>query len=242
MQAWGTVLALPLSLGALIFTGLLLRHEMRARREERLQATAAQARLVRAARDFTFAAGDDGTIEAQRKVFNHSDKPVFDVRFEMFFENGRAEHLDPAREDVIEPEGERTFIIRMTTDDTSDADIDDFVPVSAALAFMDAQGKEWHRLDNDSGPQPYQGWIFRDLRLMKLLVDYLEIRVWLSRATDPASIAFTQFKLKLWRKIWKRDAKYSVLPLIPGELHYFPPGVETRSPTETQSSPPANES
>src|SRR4051794_31199066 len=46
MQGWGTVLSVPLSLFAVMFTGLLLRHEIRVRREERDDADAAQARLV----------------------------------------------------------------------------------------------------------------------------------------------------------------------------------------------------
>jgi len=46
MQGWGTILSVPLSTAALIFTAILLRHEMQARRNDREEAEAAQANLV----------------------------------------------------------------------------------------------------------------------------------------------------------------------------------------------------
>jgi len=46
MQGWGTVLGLLVSSGALVFTGLLLRHETKIRRDEKADRERSQARLV----------------------------------------------------------------------------------------------------------------------------------------------------------------------------------------------------
>ncbi|MGC4857308.1 hypothetical protein ACLQ24_29070 [Micromonospora sp. DT4] len=46
MQAWGSVVGLVMSTFAVIFTGLLFRHEIRVRREEQRDGEAAQARLI----------------------------------------------------------------------------------------------------------------------------------------------------------------------------------------------------
>lgn len=46
MQAWGSLLGVGVSTLAVIITGLLLRHEMRARRDDKEDAEVAQARLV----------------------------------------------------------------------------------------------------------------------------------------------------------------------------------------------------
>jgi hypothetical protein len=46
MQGWGTVLGMLVSSGALVFTGLLLRHETRIRRDEQADGERSQARLI----------------------------------------------------------------------------------------------------------------------------------------------------------------------------------------------------
>jgi hypothetical protein len=46
MQGWGSILSLVVSTGALVFTGWLLRHEIRVRREEKADTDASLARLV----------------------------------------------------------------------------------------------------------------------------------------------------------------------------------------------------
>jgi H+/gluconate symporter-like permease len=45
MQGWGSLLAVITSLVAIIFTALLLRHEVRARRQDQAEMMAGQARL-----------------------------------------------------------------------------------------------------------------------------------------------------------------------------------------------------
>jgi len=87
MQGWGSVLSLPLSLGALIFTGWLLRHEIRIRREEKADADAAQARLVVAEVTGPEMSGTDPDtghlvgpmVGVKWRIKNHSQAPIFDA-------------------------------------------------------------------------------------------------------------------------------------------------------------------
>ncbi|MEU7610111.1 hypothetical protein [Micromonospora sp. NPDC049204] len=87
MQAWGSLAGLVMSTAAVIFTGLLFRHEIRVRRDEQRDSEAAQARLVVAQIAGLEMAGTDketgypvGTmVGVHWRVKNHSQAPIFDA-------------------------------------------------------------------------------------------------------------------------------------------------------------------
>ncbi|MET8147601.1 hypothetical protein ACIBSW_06710 [Actinoplanes sp. NPDC049668] len=92
MQGWGNILSLVVSTGALVFTGWLLRHEIRVRREDQEDQAGAQARLVvgriinlsRATKD-DISEPDSGPFRGIGwSVENHSDSLIMDVSIRIF--------------------------------------------------------------------------------------------------------------------------------------------------------------
>lgn len=83
MQAWGSLLGVGVSTLAVIITGLLLRHEMHARREEKEDVDAAQARLVATGlRNPEY--GGDGHVETvQLALRNYSNAPIYELYMEL---------------------------------------------------------------------------------------------------------------------------------------------------------------
>ncbi|MBG6066356.1 hypothetical protein [Micromonospora ureilytica] len=95
MQGWGSILGLLVSTGALIFTGLLLRHEIAVRREEKADDQAAQARLIIPRLHGAEFKGEQGRALTAVKwvVQNHSEAPVMAVLVRVYpkgaFDRGR---------------------------------------------------------------------------------------------------------------------------------------------------------
>jgi len=86
MQGWGSIAGLMMSTLAVAFTGLLLRHEIRVRREERRDLEAAQARLILPTLlDFSDeiepSSGEFRSIRWE--VVNHSATPILALRAEL---------------------------------------------------------------------------------------------------------------------------------------------------------------
>ncbi|MFD6265527.1 hypothetical protein ACFWFK_30890, partial [Micromonospora chalcea] len=82
MQAWGSLAGLVMSTAAVVFTGLLFRHEIRVRREESRDAAAAQARLVvvHIAGMQMAESGEVGPmVGVCWRIKNHSQSPIFDA-------------------------------------------------------------------------------------------------------------------------------------------------------------------
>lgn len=78
MQAWGSVVGLVMSTAAVIFTGLLFRHEIRVRRDESRDAEAAQARLI--VGEIMYPFGPAGQYDGVSwVVHNHSSAPIFSL-------------------------------------------------------------------------------------------------------------------------------------------------------------------
>ncbi|MFG1872285.1 hypothetical protein [Micromonospora arborensis] len=78
MQAWGSLLGVAVSTLAVLITGALLRHEMRARREDKEDADAAQARLI--VTDVTALARGSGPVDtAVITVTNHSAAAIVEA-------------------------------------------------------------------------------------------------------------------------------------------------------------------
>ncbi|MFF3867090.1 hypothetical protein [Micromonospora sp. NPDC001898] len=145
MQGWGSILSLAVSTGALVFTGWLLRHEIRVRREEKADADAAQARLVVAR-----IVGEErsGThpeighltgpmIGIRWRIRNHSQAPIFDVFVSI------NEWRDDLWGDVVEGEASGTA----KCDPPLPFDSYPFDPREAIIEveFTDAAGLRWRR-------------------------------------------------------------------------------------------------
>ncbi|MFF5181759.1 hypothetical protein ACFY2Q_27335 [Micromonospora sp. NPDC000316] len=81
MQAWGSLAGLVMSTAAVIFTGLLFRHEIRVRRDEQRDNEATQARLV-VARPVTVKRNGerpDEITHVECLISNYSNMPVFNL-------------------------------------------------------------------------------------------------------------------------------------------------------------------
>lgn len=147
MQAWGSVLSLVMSTVAVIFTGWLLRHEIKVRRVERVDTEAAQARLVVGSvsdcRGQYPGQGVTGPVtEADWQVKNYSGAPIFDLRVQI--ESG----IDDRRGQVIESEA--TGTVKCDPPLTVDQGMM-FDPreVLMKIEFTDAAGLRWTRLVGD---------------------------------------------------------------------------------------------
>lgn len=146
MQAWGSIAGLVMSTAAVLFTGLLFRHEIRVRREERRDNEAAQARLIIATIAEVVKEGGR-VVGAELTVVNHSDAPVFDVY--LYVTNWQLEHKGMFKGsssrpiEILQP-GE-TGYGRVVFDQS-------WLPprarrsyMWAAVSFFDAAGLNWDR-------------------------------------------------------------------------------------------------
>jgi hypothetical protein len=163
MQGWGNVLGVILSAIAVIFTGLLFRHERNVRREEKEDADAAQARLVmgkiirlsRGMEDDVTEPSVGPAIAAVWQVRNYSSMPVFNLevwvggRFDaepnVFFLN--SEETYDVVEDRLVGSVESTEPIQEKS--WGDFDLSDY---DISIAFTDANGLMWTRV-NVNSPQ-----------------------------------------------------------------------------------------
>ncbi|NES31746.1 hypothetical protein GCE86_02825 [Micromonospora terminaliae] len=149
MQAWGSLAGLLMSTVAVLFTGLLFRHEVRVRREERRDAEAAQARLVLAVRTGPEPAGSRATVPPSRvgyRVLNFSGAPVLDVLIRYVWAGGSVGPTHHLPVLVGEEQGE----LRVP------ADLDPHVTEALAdfsaieIIFTDASGQKWQRVDRSA--------------------------------------------------------------------------------------------
>ncbi len=93
MQAWGSIAAALMGALAVVVTGLLLRHEMNARREEREEQRIAPARLVISSTGYLRSrtkAHDEGYGKYEHvvervgwKIVNYGSSPIFDIEVSM---------------------------------------------------------------------------------------------------------------------------------------------------------------
>lgn len=146
MQAWGSLAGLVMSTAAVIFTGLLFRHEIRVRRDEQRDNEAAQARLVIGA--VTEAVTVDGLVVGARwLIVNHSNAPVFDVHVSVLNRHGEGRPLVEGDSDksieILQPgqseKGSVTFIYHWP-EELVDRD-----QMWIAVFYLDASGIQWSR-------------------------------------------------------------------------------------------------
>ncbi|WP_144420152.1 hypothetical protein [Micromonospora haikouensis] len=151
MQAWGSLAGLVMSTFAVIFTGLLFRHEIRVRREERRDNEAAQARLI-VTRCVGLSYKDEDGIRfvesVHFEVLNFSGLPIlypmlfartggYGCRSSAYVEQVVTDRL------VGEMVPKRPFPARIKGGGQLDAGY-----VSTEIYFTDANGLSWQRKDN----------------------------------------------------------------------------------------------
>jgi hypothetical protein len=168
MQGWGAVISLPLSLLAVLFTGRLLRHEIRARREERADLESRQARLVRVQIDRDL---DKNAATYSFIVHNLSPASIYDVRvFRVSQGQYAAEGDGPLVRELRSGDQVSTSLGPRWFDNGTR-----LVPLSplAGIQFDDADGRAWIRYE-DEQPRRWTGpGLFSHESTRELVVDYL---------------------------------------------------------------------
>ncbi|MEU2665218.1 hypothetical protein [Micromonospora sp. NPDC007220] len=180
MQAWGSLAGLVMSTLAVIVTGLLLRHEIRVRREDKRASEAAQARLVIPVLTL------DGPSEyeavrvygpsnpASVTLTNHSAAPIFDVRVDVVWD--RARRWSGSRRYSIETVtsgGIRRFtVVEKTVAVDYELPADGASSGQARIRFTDAAGLAWERvgLQPPARYTPSESPMGRAFRLLPWLV------------------------------------------------------------------------
>jgi len=163
MQAWGSIAAVLTSTIAIVITGLLLRHEVRARREEQGEARQSQARLV-----VVENAQRRGKYFFHRaKVFNHSAGPIYHVTISLpelpdpdnppppggWPDPNAPPHGGEPEEVLMSGEGEAGYHAHLPPGQSAIVSVfenrpEDFLRWSVMfdayfVAFVDAQGRRW---------------------------------------------------------------------------------------------------
>lgn len=147
MQAWGSLAGLVMSTFAVIFTGLLFRHEIRVRREEQRDSEAAQARLVLT----TFMGLGRGSSKdsmytvAKVRVNNFSDVPVLDVRVCHTSLNG--ELTIPEKMPVLAGEVNLDLWLREPLPGLDGELV--AKDVTTQISFTDVNGHRWNRVGSE---------------------------------------------------------------------------------------------
>ncbi|WP_328651310.1 hypothetical protein OG598_24915 [Micromonospora sp. NBC_00330] len=188
MQAWGSLAGLVMSTAAVIFTGLLFRHEIRVRREEQRDGEAAQARLIVCGVAELDVRGDE-VRGAFWYVANHSSAPIFDLKAWIVANYAATGVIFEGDEElqtlhVLEPG--QTHRGRLNFLDTYSAETVGLDHVACAAEFYDGFGLQWRR-EGGLPPERIVEFDDKEQSLLSLTWSYLWV------LSDP-------FKL-LWGKV-----------------------------------------
>jgi hypothetical protein len=153
MQGWGSVLGVLVSGLAVLITGMLLRHEMKARREEKAEQEAAQARLIVVALES--AEGDEETISAHWTVVNHSQAPIYDLTTNLRYRGATARGAKPRHLPYLPPE--KTVTIDLPPSDPP-VHKDMLGLFELTAGYTDAAGVRWRRVDTRQ-PEKHNGFL-----------------------------------------------------------------------------------
>ncbi|WP_431905570.1 hypothetical protein [Micromonospora carbonacea] len=151
MQAWGSLAGLVMSTAAVIFTGLLFRHEIRVRREEQRDNEAAQARLVvthpvRFSRNSLEKGRQWALTHAYGTIDNYSGAPVLNVAVRVI-KQGEAVGIEDAKFPVLADNVQwGVELVKPIDRGKEDPLPEDHLP---EIEFTDAGGLRWKRLGND---------------------------------------------------------------------------------------------
>jgi hypothetical protein len=151
MQGWGSIAGLVMSTLAVLLTGLLFRHEIRVRREERQDSEAAQARLVlplllHFSNQAESGSGEYESIEWE--VTNHSPAPILALAVELRLREYLSavvstENIIP----VVSGRFEGSF--RFEGPFWNSFGQHPSKIFSLAIQFTDADGRDWVRVDHE---------------------------------------------------------------------------------------------
>ncbi|MEU8430392.1 hypothetical protein [Micromonospora sp. NPDC048887] len=184
MQAWGSIAGLVMSTVAVLFTGLLLRHEIRIRREEKESTDSGQAQLVVVGVEHYVGNEESGWTGVTWFVQNESTAPISNLI------------VSPQLADEIDYElfAGQNFLHRSTDIVIANSRVrgnwrfDDSKPWGSwkerkprpfvlEIMFKDAAGIPWHRRGNE---QPTRGRIVpQDSSLIQLAAEAYGAPFWL---------------------------------------------------------------
>ncbi|TYC05675.1 hypothetical protein FXF53_04475 [Micromonospora sp. WP24] len=145
MQAWGSLAGLVMSTFAVVFTGLLFRHEIRVRREEQRDAMAAQARLIFGkVLEIKRVGGEERVMEVMKfEVQNFSSLPIVDVACSIYGDGGLIAEGLPM--DLVES-GRKTGYTTKLNMQIPWQRFDDVAKGAwVQVRFVDASGVRWRR-------------------------------------------------------------------------------------------------
>ncbi len=172
MQAWGSILSLVVSTGALIFAGWLLRHEIRVRREEKADSDAAQARLVVGRITGWHGKNEKYSLhgpirDLEWEIKNYSEAPLLDPKIAVIVGPGTPAWCADLWGSVIEKEargivsGEPPIVV-------DQGQYFDPRELEVQIWFTDAAGLRWTRISGEppkrdiprlpSGLRVVKGW------------------------------------------------------------------------------------
>ncbi|MFC0504173.1 hypothetical protein [Micromonospora costi] len=149
MQAWGSLAGLLMSTIAVVFTGLLLRHEIRVRRDEQRDNEAALARLVVA--EFRFANGPkvnhEGVLTGQLtyveyRIRNLSSSPILNVSFAVMNGTDGKVYSSPEQKSVVVSEADMGVPFKPPLHPEQPGGPHHLMSI---IRFTDANGLQWIR-------------------------------------------------------------------------------------------------
>ncbi|KOX15000.1 hypothetical protein ADK66_03090 [Micromonospora sp. NRRL B-16802] len=144
MQAWGSLTGLLLSGIAALATVLLLRHEIRVRRDEQQDSMAAQARMIFGSFSRFGDLRNRGVLDGVAVlVTNYSGAPILDVFVEVHHHGALAD--TPAVEGLIMDEKLFWFGLAVPVQDRAAREEEQFISVT--VRFTDCNGYKWRRTD-----------------------------------------------------------------------------------------------
>ncbi|MEU8337801.1 hypothetical protein [Micromonospora tulbaghiae] len=176
MQAWGSLAGLVMSTVAVIFTGMLFRHEIRVRREEQRDNEAALARLVvyEFRRVDTTEVDDDGSlfgdvVYIEYRIRNLAASPILDVTFSLMDLEKGVTYPAMTVKEVVVSETDVGIAFDPPLKVSQLGNIDLLLPV---IQFTDANGLHWVRQGTASpirrfpkrGLGPGKGTLIRESR------------------------------------------------------------------------------
>jgi hypothetical protein len=207
MQAWGSILALPLALGAMVFTGLLLRHELRTRREDFYHSDSAQARLA----VLEGIAYDDGADRTRTRVkyvvHNRSERVLLNVHVRHIKPDGSA-YQSAARMITIEAGEKRWLSIiddPQVATSIGETKMIHGMDLPFILVFDDAEGRRWFRRDGVRRPERMiREPVPRPSTVVGMLWEVWEVQRRLNRVTYWLDTPRREVKRRLRNRIWQK--------------------------------------
>ncbi|MGI5146870.1 hypothetical protein ACQEVC_10875 [Plantactinospora sp. CA-294935] len=174
MQAWTGIAALIMSTFAVLFTGLLLRHEIKIRREEKRDQEAAQARLITLTRPYE-ETEEEFVTTTRCQLINHSAAPIHGIQLYARDRRQPAKIVAIKMIHLLAP-GDTTYFDVPVPDGPAHKDTLSFLQIR--VSFIDSNGMGWERY---MGGQPTRDQNFVGRR----------------EAGEPEN-----FGLVLWRYLW----------------------------------------